>query len=295
MPDTAADRGAAPSGDGGAARSRLARLRARVGAMMESRRATQIITGIIVFNAVTLGLETSDAVMREIGGLLHILDEAVLVAFVIELLLKLFAFGHRYFKNGWNLFDFTIIVISLMPASGELSVLRSLRIVRVLRLVAIVPAMRKVVQALMAAIPGVSSVAALLLLVYYVFSVMVTKLYGDAFPQWFGTVGNSMYSLFQIMTLESWSMGIVRPVMEKFPNAWAVFVPFILLTTFAVLNLFIAVVVNAMQEQSAADAELVAGEVHEATEQETAVLTDRLDRLQSQMEEIKTLLQQPRA
>ncbi len=295
MPDTAANRRAAPSGDGGAATSRLARLRARVGAMMESRRATQIITGVIVFNAVTLGLETSDAVMREIGGLLHVLDEAVLVAFVIELLLKLFGFGHRYFKNGWNLFDFTIIVISLMPASGELSVLRSLRIVRVLRLVAIVPAMRKVVQALMAAIPGVSSVAALLLLVYYVFSVMVTKLYGDAFPQWFGTVGNSMYSLFQIMTLESWSMGIVRPVMEKFPNAWAVFVPFILLTTFAVLNLFIAVVVNAMQEQSAADAELVAGEVHEATEHETAVLTDRLDRLQSQMEEIKTLLQQPRA
>jgi voltage-gated sodium channel len=103
-----------------------------------------------------------------------------------------------------------------------------------------------------------------------------------------------MYSLFQIMTLESWSMGIVRPVMEKFPNAWAVFVPFILLTTFAVLNLFIAVIVNAMQEQSSADAEMVTGELHQATEHETAVLTERLDRLHAQMEEIKALLEKGR-
>ncbi|MDE0256670.1 MAG: ion transporter, partial [Rhodospirillaceae bacterium] len=271
--------------------SPLNRVRRRVGVFMESPRVTRAITAVIVFNAITLGLETSAGVMERVGPILLFLDDIVLAIFVIELLTKLFAFGWRYFTNGWNVFDFIIVGIALAPASGDLTVLRALRILRVLRLVAIVPSMRKVVMALMAAIPGVSSVIALLALVYYVFSVMVTKLYGKAFPDWFGTVGDSMYSLFQIMTLESWSMGIVRPVMEQYPGAWMVFVPFILMTSFAVINLFIAVIVNAMTEQSQAESAALKEEMHAVTEAEASALMQRMAALQRQMDEIKGMLE----
>ena len=271
--------------------SPLNRVRRRVGVFMESPLVTRAITAVIVFNAITLGLETSASVMERVGPLLLFLDDAVLAIFVAELLAKLFAFGWRYFTNGWNVFDFVIVGIALAPASGDLTVLRSLRILRVLRLVAIVPSMRKVVMALMAAIPGVSSVIALLALVYYVFAVMVTKLYGKAFPDWFGTVGDSMYSLFQIMTLESWSMGIVRPVMEQYPGAWMVFVPFILMTSFAVINLFIAVIVNAMTEQSQAESAALKEEMHAVTEAEASALVQRMEALQRQMDEIKGMLE----
>ena len=140
-----------------------------------------------------------------------------------------------------------IVTIALVPASEQFSVLRALRILRALRLISGVPRMRRVVEALLRAVPGIGAVAALLLLVFYVFSVIATKLFGGAFPHWFGTIGESMYSLFQIMTLESWSMGIVRPVMQQFPFAWAFFVPFIIVSSFTVLNLFIAIIVDSMQ------------------------------------------------
>ncbi len=115
--------------------------------------------------------------------------------------------------------------------------LRALRILRVLRAISIVPSLRRVVEGLINALPGMGSVFALMSLIFYIAAVMATKLFGAAFDEWFGTIGRSAYSLFQIMTLESWSMGIVRPVMEVYPWAWAFFVPFILVTTFAVVNL----------------------------------------------------------
>ena len=271
--------------------SSLNRLRRRVGVFMESRRTTQCLTAIIVFNALALGLETSDSVMERFGPLLQFLDRAVLAIFVVELLAKLFAFGWRFFTSGWRIFDFLIIGIALTPGSGDLTVLRSLRLLRMRRLVATVPSMRKVVTTLMAAIPGVTSVIALLALVYYVFAVLVTNHFGEAFPDWFGTVGESMYSLFQIMTLESWSTGIVRPVMEQYPNAWLVFVPFILMTSFAVINLFIAVMVNAMTEQSQAEAATRKEEIHAVTEAEASALMQRMESLQRQMDEIKGMLE----
>ena len=271
--------------------SPLNRFRRRIGIFIENRRTTQFLTAVIVLNAITLGLETSGSVMERFGPVLQFIDRTVLVLFVAELLAKLFAFGSRFFASGWRIFDFFIIAIALAPATSDLTVLRSLRLLRVRRLVAVVPSMRKVVMTLMTAIPGVTSVIALLLLVYYVFGVMVTKLYGTAFPDWFGTVGESMYSLFQIMTLESWSMGIVRPVMEQYPNAWLVFVPFILMTSFAVINLFIAVIVNAMTEQSQAESEVLKEEIHTVSEAEASALMQRMEALQRQMDEIKGLLE----
>ncbi|WP_417836877.1 ion transporter [Thalassospira tepidiphila] len=214
--------------------------------IVESKRFQNFITAVIAINAIILGLETSPTVMNAAGSVLHVLDQVAVAIFVIELVMKLALYRLAFFKRAWNVFDFTIVAITLMPAGQGVSVLRALRILRAFRLISTVPSMRKVVEALMRAIPGMISVLTLLSLVFYVSAVMATKLFGEGFPDWFGTIGESLYSLFQIMTLESWSMGIVRPVMESYPLAWLFFVPFILVTTFAVLNLFIAIVVDAM-------------------------------------------------
>ena len=223
--------------------------------VLESARFQHAVTTLIVLNAITLGLETSSTVMDAIGGLLLALDRAILAVFVVELLTKIVVYRTRFHRDPWNVFDFIIVGIALVPATGSLSVLRALRILRVLRLVSAVPSMRRVVSALLHAIPGMGSIIALLTLIFYVFSVMATNLFGGSFPDWFGSVGSSAYTLFQIMTLESWSMGIVRPVMVVFPYAWVFVLPFILVTSFTVLNLFIGIVVDAMQTQHESERE----------------------------------------
>lgn len=222
-------------------------VRAIVAELLESRGFTLFITAVIVINAITLGLETSPALVQATGGLLPVLDRLALLIFTAEMLLKLWVYRHRFFSSGWNNFDFIIVAIAWLPASGPLAVLRALRVLRVLRLISVVPQLRVVIGALLNSLPGMASIIAVLLLVFYVAAVMATSLFGAAFPQWFGGVGASMYTLFQIMTLESWSMGIVRPVMEVYPLAWVFFVPFVIITSFAVLNLFIALIVNSMQ------------------------------------------------
>jgi len=199
---------------------------------------------------------------------------------------------HRltFFRDPWNVFDFAVVTIALVPASGALSVLRALRVLRVLRLLTVVPSMRRVVGALLSAIPGLGSIAAVLALLFYVFAVIATKLFSAEFPDWFGSIGRSLYTLFQVMTLESWSMGIARPVMEKFPFAWAFFVPFILIATFTMLNLFIAVIVNAMQTFNAQDnAEAVAA-VDQAREHVEADMRAQLGALRGEIAELKALL-----
>jgi len=216
-------------------------------AFVESRGFNLTITAVIVINAVTLGLETSDRMVAVAGSLLNFLDRTALIIFTVEIALRLWVYRFRFFTGGWNLFDFTIVAISWVPAIGAFSVLRSLRILRVLRLLSVVPQMRTVVGALFNSLPGMGSIVAVLLLVFYISSVMATGLFGSAFPELFGTIGKSMYALFQVMTLESWSMGIARPVMEVYPYAWVFFVPFVIITSFAVLNLFIALIVNSMQ------------------------------------------------
>ncbi len=215
--------------------------------IVESRGFSLTITAVIIINAVTLGLETSPRAMAVAGPYLLAIDSAALWIFTIELSLKLWLYRSRFFADAWNVFDLAIVAIAWVPTAGPLSVLRALRIMRVLRLISVVPQMRNVVGALFRALPGMGSIVAVLGLIFYVAAVMATKLFGAAFPDLFGNIGASMYSLFQIMTLESWSMGIVRPVMEVYPSAWLFFVPFIIATTFTVLNLFIALMVNSMQ------------------------------------------------
>ncbi|MBP0616389.1 ion transporter [Jiella mangrovi] len=229
-------------------------LRERARTLIETTGFERAVTALIVLNAFTLGLETSERVMAAAGPFLIGLDRAILAAFVAELLLRLYVRRLAFFRDPWRVFDLIVVGFALVPATGNLSVLRAFRILRVLRLIGSVPSMRRVVAGLLSAIPGMGSIVLLLTLIFYVFAVMATKLFGEAFPEWFGTLGESAYSLFQIMTLESWSMGIVRPVMEAFPYAWAFFVPFIVITSFAVLNLFVGIIVDAMQSQHQSDA-----------------------------------------
>ncbi|MEJ8473370.1 ion transporter [Roseibium algae] len=241
-------------------------MRERMRTLIESQAWETVIIAIIVLNAITLGLETAPSVTAHIGGLLTLADRIILAVFVVELLIRIYAYRGAFFKDPWSLFDFTIVGIALLPASGSLSVLRALRILRALRLISVVPSLRRVVGGLVAALPGMGAIVILMALVFYVFAVMATKLYGAAFPEWFGSLALSLYTLFQIMTLESWSMGIVRPVMEVFPNAWLFFVPFILCTAFTVLNLFIGIIVAAMQEEHDQDADAERKKIHIETE-----------------------------
>jgi len=221
----------------------------RLRQIVTSPRTERFILALIILNAITLGLETSTWVMDRIGPVLLVLDKVVLAIFVIEVVARIAVHRLSFFKDPWSLFDFTVVAIALVPAAGPFSVLRALRILRVLRMITLVPSLRRVVGALISALPGMGSIVLLMGLIFYVASVMATKLFGVDFPQWFGSIPLSAYSLFQIMTLESWSMGIVRPVMEVHPYAWMFFVPFILCTTFTMLNLFIGIVVNAMQSE----------------------------------------------
>ncbi len=258
-------------------------MRERLRAVIRTKQWEAAIIAVIVVNAVTLGLETSVSAMAFAGPVLVALDKAALVIFAVEILLRIFAFRFAFFRDPWSVFDFTVVAIALVPATGSLTVLRALRILRVLRLVSVVPSLRRVIGGLVAALPGMGSIILLLALVFYVFGVMATKLYGPSFPEWFGTLGRSVYTLFQIMTLESWSMGIVRPVMDVYPLAWAFFVPFILCTAFTVLNLFIGVIVSAMQKEHDEIAEADRQAIHD----ETGIVLEEVRAIRREIEALR--------
>src|SRR5215218_4118857 len=157
---------------------------------------------------------------------LEIIDHIMLAIFVVELTARTAVHRLAFFRDPWSIFDFIVVAIALVPASETLSVLRALRVLRVLRLITAVPALRRVVEGLLAALPGMGSIALLIGLIYYVFAVMATKMYGEGTPQLFGTLGDSLFTLFTVMTLEGWVDGVVKPIMEKFPHAWLFFIIF---------------------------------------------------------------------
>lgn len=265
----------------------ISEFRQRLIDIVESGTFRYSILGIIFLNAMTLGLATSTTVMDAAGPALKFFDDVVLIIFIIELAIKFMAYHWRFFLNGWNIFDLIVVSFSLLPQTGELSVLRALRIVRVMRVMSVVPQMRQVIQALIDALPGMASVIALLLIVFYIFAVMATRLFGHDFDVWFGDVGRSLYSLFQIMTLESWSMGIVRPVMEVYPMAWLLFVPFIIMTAFAVLNLFIGLLVNTMQNAVEVEREDDMEKLRDLIREENRAVADQVAKLQSSIDDLE--------
>ena len=254
-------------------------LRERVRFFIENPRFDRAIIALIVANAITLGLETSPAIVARFGDVLFAIDRAVLGVFVVELLLRFFVYRRRYFHDPWRVFDFVIVGIALMPASGAFSVLRSLRVLRAMRLISMVPSMRGVVNALLTALPGMASIIGLMALVLYVSAVMATKLFGAIAPEYFGSLGASLFTLFQVMTVEGWP-DIARGVMEQSPYAWIFFVTYLLIATFMVLNLFIAVVVNAMQSQ-------VAEDLKGSEEAHTQLILDEVRALRREIEELR--------
>jgi voltage-gated sodium channel len=251
--------------------------RDRLGDWIESPGPRNVIIGLIILNAVILGLETSAAVMDRFGPILVAINTGILAVFVVEIAIKLVALGPRFFRSGWNVFDFLIVGISLLPASGPLEILRALRILRVLRLLSQVPRLKMIIESLMRALPGMGWTTALLMLVFYIFAVMGTMLFGEQFPEYWGTLGRSFFALFQIMTLESWSSGIARPMLEEIPLVWIYFVPFILISSFMVLNLFIAIIVTATNS------------IHDDEEaQARRELLDELRRIRERLDELES-------
>lgn len=253
-------------------------LREKLDAWLDQAWVTNFVMSVIIFNAIILGMETSDTLMAHVGGLIVALDTACLAVFVAEILLKIFARGSRFFKGGWNLFDLVIVGAALVPGSQTISVLRALRILRVLRVISVAPRLRRVVEGFVTALPGMASVFLLMAIIFYIGAVIATKLFAQSFPEWFGTLPMSGYTLFQIMTLESWSMGIVRPVMEVYPYAWAFFVPFIMITTFAVVNLLVGLIVNSMQDAHQEEAGAVTDAYRDEVLMRLIAIEERLEK-----------------
>lgn len=217
--------------------------------LSESSRFQNAILALIVINAVTIGLETFPF-PHSILSVLDGLDSLILWIFIIELIIRLVGNGPRFFRDSWNNFDFLIVLFSIAPASGPLSILRVFRVFRALRLVSSMPEMQRMVEAMVRSLRGIMAISWLLVIVMYVFSVMGTMLFaegGDAGEMYFGNLGLSLFSLFQIMTLESWSNGIARAIVEE-QGWWAAsfFMAYIISTSFTFLNMFIAVFTNTM-------------------------------------------------
>ena len=254
-------------------------LRERLDVFLERDWVRQVIIGVIIFNAIILGMETSPTIMAGFGPLIIALDTACLAFFVVEIALKLYARGGRFFRDGWSVFDLVIVAIALVPAGQTLSALRALRILRVLRVISVAPRLRRVVEGFVTALPGMGSVFLLMAIIFYIGAVIATKLFAADFPEWFGTLGRSGYTLFQIMTLESWSMGIVRPVMDVHPWAWAFFLPFILITTFAVVNLLVGLIVNSMQDAHHSESEASTNTYRDDVLARLAAMEAKLDAL----------------
>lgn len=258
--------------------------RVRLAGWVESRRIQHFVVAVILFNALILGLETSDALMQRFGTLLIVLDKLCLAVFCVEIGARLLAYRLAFWRSGWNLFDFAVVGVALVPGAGPWAVLRSLRVLRVMRLLTVVPSLRKVVAAFLHAIPGLGGVMLLMAVFLYTSAVLATNLFGERFPQWFGSLGASLFSLFQILTLEGWA-DMARTMMEVYPWVPLFFIPFIIIATFTVLNLFIGIIVSTMQELAMKP---------EAPEETTAVRDDEelLRRLEPELKALLTKLRQ---
>ncbi|MBU3665484.1 MAG: ion transporter [Chthoniobacterales bacterium] len=214
---------------------------------LETPRFEHFIVAVILVNAVVLGLETSKGAVASFGPWLVAIDKLCLVVFCLEIGARLMAYRRAFWRSGWNIFDFAVVAVALVPGAGPWAVLRSLRVLRVMRLLTVIPSLRKVVAAFLHAIPGLGGVLLLMCVFLYTSAVLAVNLFGEKFPQWFGTLGGSLFSLFQILTLEGWA-DMAREIMAVYPWAPLFFIPFIIVATFTVLNLFIGIIVSTMQE-----------------------------------------------
>ena len=247
---------------------------------VEGRLFQGFILVVILINSIVLGLQTIPSLGEgtTAGSILSVIDTICLIIFIAEMVLKLIAYRFLgYFKSGWNWFDFIIILTSIASGLSVLSSARILRVFRVFRslkglrgfkMVSALKPLQVIIGAIGKSLPGITWTAFLLIIIYYIFSIIGVTQFGEAFPDWFGDIPKAMYTLFQVMTLESWSMGISRPVMEVFSYAWAYFVPFVLISSFIMMNVVVGVVVNAISEVSEMRKKNDAAEEDSASEKE---------------------------
>ena len=220
----------------------------KIKSLVESRWFQAFVIAVILLNSVVFGLQTSQGLMERFGRTLNLFDQFCLGVFTVELVLKIIVYNKRFCHDPWNIFDFIIVAVSFVPDMGMFSALRLFRVLRVFKLISGVRPLRVILSAVIRSIPGVMWASVILLLVYYVYGIIGTNLFGKTHPQWFGTLGGSVYSLFQIMTLESWSMGIARPVIEVHPYAWIYFVSYILFSSFVVMNIVVGIVLTSISD-----------------------------------------------
>ena len=252
---------------------------------IEHKYVTNFILAVIVYNAIALGLLTYPQITKIFGQLLQISCFACVVIFTIEISIKLYVYGKNFFKDGWNNFDFILVAMSWIPTGGIFSSFRAFRILRTLRLVTRMQKLRVIVQAIIESVPNVGWASLLLLLIFYIFSIMGTTLFGETFYEYFGTIGKSMFTLFQVMTLEAW-VDIARTIMEVQPLAWIYFLSFILVSSFIVMNVIVGVIVNAIGEISAKSKLM-----HERNNRKNMSETEReLSKLKRQIAKVEALL-----
>ena len=255
--------------------------------IVDSALFQRFIIGTILVNAGILGFQTSEALTPGQHHLLEILDQICLVIFCVEIVMKFIVLGFGFFRNGWNVFDFFVVGIALVPGSGELSVLRAMRVLRLMRLATALPSMRRVVSGMFRAIPGAGSVAGVLLIMYYVAAIMSVNFFRESNPELFGDLGSALFTLFKMMTLEGWP-DIADAVLEKKPNAWPFFVLFIIFTTFTTLNLLFGIIVGAMEDAKEEEArEAMAEKGAEVSEESSEV---RLAVIETEVKHIREML-----
>ena len=219
--------------------------------IVESALFQRFIIGLILVNAGIIGAETSAIVARDYGRWLHISNDLILGVFILEIVLKMTARWPRptsFFSDGWNVFDFFVVALALVPATGEFAmVARLLRLLRVVRLISAVPQLRLIVSTLIRSIPSMGHVLMLLGIIFYIYAVMGYHLFHSHDPTHWQTLGISLLTLFRVATLEDWT-DVMYTAMELHPAAWIYFVSFVIAGTFVVINLFIAVILNNLEE-----------------------------------------------
>ncbi len=217
-----------------------------IASILASRVFQNTIIGVILLNAAILGIQTNRGLAPGTASLLETLDEICLAIFCLEILMKFTVMRFGFFRDGWNVFDFLVVGVALVPASGPLAVLRALRVFRLMRMVTVIPSMRRVISGMFGAIPGTASVAGVLLVIFYVAAIMATSFFRSVDKENFGDLTTTILTLFQLMTLEGWP-DIARGIMAELPMAWLFFVPFIIMTTFTTLNLMFGIIVDSME------------------------------------------------
>ncbi len=251
----------------------------------------KFIVGLIILNSVLIGLETSPRYMNAFGFYIDQIDRIILFIFVLEMVLKLYAYGLGFFKSAWNLFDAIVILVSIIPSIGAaFAVLRALRILRTLRLLKNIPKLKIIIESLLHAIPSIGWIGVLLVIIFYIFAVIGTNLFGAGYPEYFGSLTDTFFTLFQIMTLESWSSSIARPIIDDLPFATVYFVIFILIATYTTLNIFIAIVVNTMNELHQKSLKEEEKHIKQFVHVEHEQLIEHMNTMQKELAEIKTLL-----